>query len=34
MWMPTAGDEDTELEIPMHASLEIVAVSTQPFSNC
>lgn len=33
MWMPTADDEEVELAIPMHANLEVVSVSVQPFSN-
>ena len=33
MWMPTA-DEEVELAVPMHANLEVVSVSVQPFSNC
>lgn len=34
MWMPTANDEDTELEIPDHQSLELISVSVQPFNKC
>ncbi|KAF2706511.1 RNA methylase family protein [Pleomassaria siparia CBS 279.74] len=32
MWMPTANDEDIELVIPTHPSLEIVSVCVQPFN--
>lgn len=32
MWMPTANDEDVELAIPTHGSLEIVSICVQPFS--
>lgn len=34
MWMPTASDEDIELEIPTHPNLEVVSVCVQPFNNC
>lgn len=34
MWMPTANDEDVELEIPTHPSLEVVGVCVQHFNNC
>lgn len=34
MWMPTSGDEDVKLMIPMHPNLEVVSVSVQPFNNC
>lgn len=34
MWMPTASDEDVELEIPTHPSLEVISVSVQHFNNC
>lgn len=33
MWMPTASDEDIELEIPTHPNLEVVSVCVQPFNN-
>ncbi|BDD58459.1 hypothetical protein MPDQ_003412 [Monascus purpureus] len=33
MWMPTAGQDEVELAIPMHANLEVVSVSVQPFNN-
>ncbi|KAK1149395.1 NAD-dependent histone deacetylase sir2 [Aspergillus melleus] len=33
MWMPTSGDEDVKLMIPMHQNLEVVSVSVQPFNN-
>ncbi|KAF2204616.1 tRNA guanosine-2'-O-methyltransferase [Delitschia confertaspora ATCC 74209] len=32
MWMPTANDEDYDLAIPSHPSLQIVSVCVQPFS--
>lgn len=32
MWMPTANDEDIELAIPTHGSLEMVSVCVQPFN--
>ncbi|KAK0722039.1 S-adenosyl-L-methionine-dependent methyltransferase [Lasiosphaeria miniovina] len=31
-WIPTANDEDQEIEVPTHPYLEIVAVCTQVFS--
>ncbi|KAF7562039.1 hypothetical protein G7046_g2084 [Stylonectria norvegica] len=31
-WMPTANDEEQEISVPNHPSLEIVAVCTQPFN--
>jgi len=34
MWMPTADDQDIELMIPTHPSLEIVSVSVQQFNGC
>ncbi|MCJ1479475.1 hypothetical protein MMC13_008161 [Lambiella insularis] len=32
LWMPTANDEEVELEIPVHAALEVVSVCVQPFN--
>lgn len=34
LWMPTANDEDGELEIPNHGCLEVVSVCVQPFNKC
>ena len=34
LWMPTANDEQVELEIPMHPCLEIVSVCVQVFNKC
>lgn len=34
LWMPTANDEEVELEIPAHAALEVVSVCVQPFNKC
>lgn len=34
MWMPTASDEEGELEVPMHPTLEVISVCVQPFNNC
>ena len=34
LWMPTANDEEVELEIPTHRCLEIVSVCVQPFNKC
>ena len=34
LWMPTANDEQVELGIPMHPSLEIVSVGVQIFNKC
>ncbi|KAF2234910.1 RNA methylase [Viridothelium virens] len=32
MWMPSANEDEVELEIPTHPALEIVAVCVQPFN--
>ncbi|KAL8755195.1 MAG: hypothetical protein Q9199_003829 [Rusavskia elegans] len=32
LWMPTANDEEVELEIPMHPCLEIVSICVQAFN--
>ncbi|KAL8644171.1 MAG: hypothetical protein Q9226_007900, partial [Calogaya cf. arnoldii] len=32
LWMPTANDEEVELEIPMHPCLEVVSVCVQAFN--
>ncbi|CAL8583864.1 hypothetical protein XPA_009478 [Xanthoria parietina] len=32
LWMPTANDEEVELEMPMHPCLEIVSVCVQAFN--
>ena len=34
MWMPTANDEDVELLVPTHPSLELMSVCVQPFNKC
>ena len=34
LWMPTANDEDVELEIPGHPGLELVSVCVQEFNKC
>lgn len=34
MWMPTMNDQDVELMIPTHRSLEIVNTSVQEFRGC
>ncbi len=34
LWMPTANDEDVELDIPTHPYLEIVSVCIQAFNKC
>ncbi|PSR92138.1 hypothetical protein BD289DRAFT_459760 [Coniella lustricola] len=31
-WMPTANDEDQELEVPTHPCLEVILVCVQPFN--
>ncbi|KAL4977533.1 hypothetical protein BDW66DRAFT_158881 [Aspergillus desertorum] len=33
MWMPTSGEEETELSVPMHENLEVLSISVQPFNN-
>ncbi|KAL2810466.1 hypothetical protein BJX63DRAFT_423057 [Aspergillus granulosus] len=33
MWMPTANDEEVELSVPMHPSLEVISVCVQPFTS-
>ncbi|KAL8859482.1 MAG: hypothetical protein Q9178_004160 [Gyalolechia marmorata] len=32
LWMPTANDEEVELEIPLHPCLEIVSICVQAFN--
>ena len=34
LWMPTANDQEVELEIPTHQCLELVSVCVQPFNKC
>jgi tRNA G10 N-methylase Trm11 len=34
MWMPTANDEEQELEIPQHGALELMSECIQPFNKC
>ncbi len=34
MWMPTANEEDVEIEIPQNQRLEVVSVCIQPFNKC
>ena len=34
LWMPTANDEDEELSVPVHATLELVSNCVQPFNKC
>lgn len=31
-WMPTANDEDQEIEVPTHPCFEIVVICVQPFN--
>ena len=33
-WMPTANDEDQEIQIPQHHCLQITSVCTQAFNKC
>jgi hypothetical protein len=33
-WMPTANDEDQEIQIPQHPYLQITSVCTQAFNRC
>ncbi|OJD20586.1 hypothetical protein ACJ73_08079 [Blastomyces percursus] len=33
LWMPTANEDDVELEIPSHPRLELVSVCVQPFGH-
>lgn len=33
-WMPTANDQDQEIQVPQHPSLEIKSVCTQEFNRC
>jgi tRNA (guanine10-N2)-methyltransferase len=32
MWMPTANDEEVELDVPMHEELELVSTCIQVFN--
>ena len=34
VWMPTANDEDVELEIPQHSALQLVSCCVQVFNKC
>ena len=34
LWMPTANDQEVELEIPQHPYLEIMSVCVQAFNKC
>ncbi|EGC43090.1 RNA methylase [Histoplasma capsulatum var. duboisii H88] len=34
LWMPTANEDDVELEIPSNPHLEILSVCVQPFGHC
>ena len=34
IWMPTANDEEVELDIPSHPYLEVVSVCVQAFNKC
>jgi tRNA (guanine10-N2)-methyltransferase len=33
-WMPTANDEDQEIQVPEHPCLEITSTCTQTFNRC
>ncbi|KAL5000521.1 hypothetical protein BDV10DRAFT_192824 [Aspergillus recurvatus] len=33
MWMPTSGEEEGELSVPMQENLEVLSISIQPFNN-
>ena len=33
-WMPTANDENQEIPLPTHPSLELVVVCVQKFHKC
>ncbi|EER39874.1 RNA methylase [Histoplasma capsulatum H143] len=34
LWMPTANEDDVELEIPSNPHLELLSVCVQPFGHC
>jgi tRNA (guanine10-N2)-methyltransferase len=34
LWMPTANEDFTELDIPTHPCLEVVSVCVQAFNKC
>lgn len=34
LWMPTANENEVELEIPTHPYFELVGVCVQPFNKC
>lgn len=34
MWMPTANEDDTELDLPSHPGLELLSASIQDFNKC
>jgi len=33
-WMPTANDEEQDIPVPTHPSLEVVVVCVQAFNKC
>ncbi|KAL6239037.1 hypothetical protein BDW75DRAFT_227416 [Aspergillus navahoensis] len=33
MWMPTSGEQEAELSVPMQENLEVLSISVQPFNN-
>jgi tRNA G10 N-methylase Trm11 len=33
-WMPTANDQDKEIQVPLHQCLQITSVCTQTFNRC
>lgn len=33
-WMPTANDENQEIPVPQHPSLELVTICVQNFNKC
>lgn len=33
-WMPTANDEEQDIPVPTHPSLELTSLCVQPFYKC
>lgn len=34
LWMPTANEDDVEIDVPSNPYLELVSICIQPFNKC
>jgi tRNA (guanine10-N2)-methyltransferase len=34
MWMPSANENDVDIEVPTHSHLKLMSVCTQAFNKC